>query len=296
MDNIKKIEELLKEIEEMAINFPEFKVDEKYNYDAYVQLFNEKIDVINIEIKKIKQENGISLSHTNLVSRLESAYAKFLIKNTNVHLTNSKKETDLKLENVNKINVEVTDKLNEVIKEVNDFEKVTSNLYNFFGIVVGLLAFIFVNFQLITSATSLSLGKMIIYLGLSNIFLIVGILIIVNFLGFILNKWSKATVVISIISVVFISLLSCFIIKEGYKIYDKIDKPENYQIIKRLEVLENNKNYDTRINDIKSDQEKILEFLEKVKEENNELKNELNKRDLEIEKLKFEIENLKNKK
>lgn len=71
MNKVEEIQKLLEEIEELAANFPDFKVDEKIEYDEYVKSFYDKIDVLSVEIKKMTPDKGISLGHTNLSSRLE---------------------------------------------------------------------------------------------------------------------------------------------------------------------------------------------------------------------------------
>lgn len=185
-------------------------------------------------------------------------------------------------ENVEVIN-NLSDKIEEFEKKSAEIDKIMSNIYGFFGLIVGILTLIFVNFQLITTATSLSLGKMIIYMGLANVGLITGIIVILDVLSILLGKRERLGIIRLITGrkKLIIGLVSLILIL-GIGTYYAIDRPENYQIIKRLEVLEENKNYDTRINDVKSDQDKILEKFDKLQEEN--------------EKLKLEIENLKNKK
>lgn len=211
-------------------------------------------------------------------------------------MTNSKKETELKLENINNINKKVSNKLNEVIKEVNEFEKVTSNLYNFFGIIVGVLGFIFVNFQLITSATSLSLGKMIIYMGLANLGLITGIIVILDALSVLLGKRENLGIIRMMKEQTMKFLISLIvppliILGAGIGIYFLVDRPENRDIIKRIEKLEGDKpsnnvlgvNINGQSNSFEIQLDRIKDNIEKLQDENEE-------KDEKIKMLQNEIE------
>ncbi len=169
--------------------------------------------------------------------------------------------------------------LKSTTKEINDLK---NSLYSFFGLIVGLLAFIFVNFQLITTATSLSLGKMIIYMGLANVGLITGIAIILIILSLLLQtekenkliekiKNNKKIIMGSLIGI------SLSILAVGIGTYFGVDKPENRDIIKRIEKLEGDKS-SNNILGININDDKSLNSEERIKE------------------LQKEIENLKNKK
>jgi len=121
---------------------------------------------------------------------------------------------------------------------------------------------------------------MIIYLGLLNIVLIVGIVIILNFLGFFFNGQkllkTKALVIIGVTAV----LLSSTIIYAGEQIYIKEIKREkdtDNEIIKRQENLL--KNMDAKLN-IMGDK------IDNLLKENAE-------KELKIENLQEEIEVLK---
>lgn len=89
--------------------------------------------------------------------------------------------------------------LNEKIKEVDmsilsskenlkEIDNIKSNLFGFFGIIVGVLAFVFVNFQLFSKASDLKIREMVVFLGVSNISLILGLGFFINTLSTILGQ------------------------------------------------------------------------------------------------------------
>lgn len=120
--------------------------------------------------------------------------------------------------------------LDKVENNMLDLNKLKDNLFNFFGIIIGILAFIFVNFQLITNASSLNLGKMIVFLGISNIVLIAGILIIMNFLSLILKKPSIIGIIFSV-GIILLGLhFSKNIIEQGVSLNKKIVESDTQKI------------------------------------------------------------------
>lgn len=179
-------------------------------------------------------------------------------------------------------------------------DEIMANIYGFFGLIIGLLAFIFVNFQLITTATSLSLGKMIIYMGLANVGLITGITIILIILSLLLQiekenkliekiKNNKKIIIGSLIGI------SLSILAVGVGTYFAVDKPENRDIINRIEKLEGDKpsnnilgvSINGQKNDVESQLDRIKDKIEKLQDENEG-------KDEKIKILNGEIEILKN--
>lgn len=258
---------------------PQFSIEEEeefYNYtktvdDEAVQLLS-YLNAINKEIYgEIIKDNAY---------RIRNKHLDFKISLVNLRLTNNIKIVNKKTDDVviqyNKALLDVQNKINELVKKINEFDKLKSSLFEFSGIIIGLLGFIFVNFQLITTATSLSLGKMIIYLGLDNIALITGIIIILDVLSVILDRKKKIGLIklITTRKKTIFSLVS-LILLVGIGVYHYIDKPENYQVIKRIEILEN---------------------INKIQDENKELREKLNKKEIEMAILLNEINNLKSNK
>ena len=276
-EKIQEIEKVLKEIEGSILNFPNFSPDEIGKYEDYVKDINEKIVLVSQGLEEQKPVKGSSITLERMVNRVEKAQMQLHMKSIDKNMAMSKEELN---NHVNESNAMITRKITEINREVSYFDKITRNLYNFFGIILGLVVFIFINFRLVSSATSLSLGKMIIYLGLSNIVLIFGIVIILNFLGFFFNGQkllkTKALGIIGIVAII----LSSTIIFAGEQIYlkeIKREKDTDNEIIIRQEALL--KNMDSKLN-IMGDK------IDNLLKENAE-------KELKIENLQEEIETLK---
>ena len=276
-EKIQEIEKVLKEIEGSILNFPNFSPDEIGKYEDYVKDINEKIVLVSQGLEEQKPVKGSSITLERMVNRVEKAQMQLHMKSIDKNMAMSKEELN---NHVNESNAMITRKITEINREVSYFDKITRNLYNFFGIILGLVVFIFINFRLVSSATSLSLGKMIIYLGLSNIVLIFGIVIILNFLGFFFNGQkllkTKALGIIGVVAII----LSSTIIFAGEQIYlkeIKREKDTDNEIIIRQEALL--KNMDSKLN-IMGDK------IDNLLKENAE-------KELKIENLQEEIETLK---
>ena len=105
-----------------------------------------------------------------------------------IWLKESQKMTDLQIKELqDAYNIAIEDK-KILFKEIRELK---NNLFNFAGLIVGLLAFIFVNYQFISSAKDLGIGKMIMFMGIANVGLICGILIILGILGDLLGQSKK---------------------------------------------------------------------------------------------------------
>jgi len=276
-EKLQETEMKLKEVENLVNDFPNFPSDDVKKYETYVKDIESRIVTINSSLEELKPQKGSSVILERMINRVDRIHMQLYMKSVDKNLDLSKAELN---SHVNESNAMIVRKISEINREVSYFDKITRNLYNFFGIILGLVVFIFINFRLVSSAASLSLGKMIIYLGLSNIVLIVGIVIILNFLGFFFNGQkllkTKALVIIGVTAV----LLSSTIIYAGEQIYIKEIKREkdtDNEIIKRQENLL--KNMDAKLN-IMADK------IDNLLKENAE-------KELKIENLQEEIEVLK---
>lgn len=276
-EKLQETEIRLKEVGNLVNDFPNFPSDDVKKYETYVKDIESRIVTINTSLEELKPQKGSSVILERMINRVDRIHMQLYMKSVDKNLDLSKAELN---SHVNESNAMIVRKISEINREVSYFDKITRNLYNFFGIILGLVVFIFINFRLVSSAASLSLGKMIIYLGLSNIVLIVGIVIILNFLGFFFNGQkllkTKALVIIGVTAV----LLSSTIIYAGEQIYIKEIKREkdtDNEIIKRQENLL--KNMDAKLN-IMADK------IDNLLKENAE-------KELRIENLQEEIEVLK---
>ncbi len=335
---LQEIEDKIKDFEKKIRLMPPFRVEQENEFYEYVNNINDealqlidslkvadkwihgevikdyayrirnnhldfKISLVDLKIKNNieilnKRTDDLIKKSNDIVDKIQRKLNE-IIAGYNRNEEEVEKITRENIKNTKKVK-EITKKHNEITSKIKEIDGIKNNLFNFFGLIIGLLAFIFVNFQLITTATSLSLGKMIIYMGLSNVVLILGIVIILDVLSVILDKREKLGLIkliatnkktiFSLVSTVFLILII------GGVVHYFFDKPESYQIIKRIEMLESDNNYDTRIDDLKSNQDKILEVINKVQDENKELRQELNKKEVEMTILLNEINNLKDKK
>ena len=303
---LNEIDSKIKDWEKKIRLMPSFPVEEEDKFIKYTnEIDEEAIQLFNDLNEVDKQINGHFIK--DYAYRIKNGELDFKIKQIDNKQKCNSQKVDKKLQDAivsyNNIVDKIQGKLKEIITEhnkneikINEINEIKNNLFNFFGLIVGLLAFIFVNFQLITTATSLSLGKMIIYMGLSNVGLITGIIIILDVLSIILDKKEKLGLIELVIgkSKIVFALVPLILIVGGV-VYYFFDRPENYQVLKRIEILESNNNSDTRIDDLKSNQDKILEDIDKIQDENKELREKLNKKEAEMTILINEIKNLKSK-
>lgn len=276
-EKLQETEIKLKEVENLVNDFPNFPSEDVKKYETYVKDIESRVVTINNSLEELKPQKGSSIILERMINRVDRIHMQLYMKSVDKNLDLSKAELN---SHVNESNAMIVRKISEINREVSYFDKITRNLYNFFGIILGLVVFIFINFRLVSSAASLSLGKMIIYLGLSNIVLIVGIVIILNFLGFFFNGQkllkTKALGIIGVMAV----LLSSTIIYAGEQIYIKEIKREkdtDNEIVKRQENLL--KNMDAKLN-------VMADKIDNLLKENVE-------KELKIENLQEEIEVLK---
>lgn len=80
------------------------------------------------------------------------------------------------------------DNLNLANKTLNDIQEIKNNLFGFFGIIVGIIAFILVNFQLFSKATELEINKMVLFLSIANLSLIFGLTFILHVMSALLGQ------------------------------------------------------------------------------------------------------------
>lgn len=273
-EKVQEIEIRIREVENLISEFPIFKFDEEKKFEDYKNNISEKLSAIQNDLNQEKPVKGSSIVLERMVNRLDRAHMQLYLKNIDNNLVMSKLEMNTLVSDTNAM---ITTKIGEINKEVSYFDKIARNVYNLFGITVGLLAFIFVNFRLVSSASSLSLGKMVIYLGLSNIVLIVGIMVILNFLAFFFNGQKLIKSKMLVIIGVFAVFLSSTIIFAGERIYlkeVKAEKDTENEVVDRQEKLL--KNMDAKLSSmnekidmlIKENIEKELKIEELQKEVN----------------------------
>lgn len=256
-----KFDEIKNAIKDLKIKiekFPIYKGNNIRRIDSYRENLLKEYNEINEEITGMTNDEIKNLENIDYITQVMSL--KFCeLEIEKKWLEESQWRTDRQVE-------KLQDRYNEI-------DNLKNNLFNFFGLIVGLLAFIFVNYQFISSAKDLGIGKMLMFLGIANIGLILGIFLILGILGDLLGQPEKLKNSLKVMRSGWLFLGIIAIIVIGFSL-DLFDRSENY------------KNIDVKINEVQ----------ERVERHNADLYNELNKRDIEIGRLQNEIDSLKNKK
>ncbi len=106
--------------------------------------------------------------------------------------------------------------LEKAENSLNEVKEIKNSLHGFFGIIVGILSFVFTNVNLLQLANHMTLDKIIVVIGLVNLFLGLGLVILMSLLSEMLglnNKninWTKYCVIwlLATISVIILGFLS----------------------------------------------------------------------------------------
>lgn len=140
-------------------------------------------DLYNFSVKNKEYQNKIFFN--NMITTLETRkiYIKTLIK---IQINDLQVKNDL--ESLNHEILETKNTLTIANKTLIDIQEIKNNLFGFFGIIVGIIAFILVNFQLFSKATELEINKMVLFLSIANLSLIFGLTFILHVMSALLGQ------------------------------------------------------------------------------------------------------------
>lgn len=261
------------ELEEIIGNFPKFKTDEFEKFGEFSDTIEKKVNDLSNDLLKYAER----CEDLNVVEKLKNNFS-FIVVEFNV------KKMEEVYRNITAIIAQKMDEDEQIhasiSNDLKEIQNIKNNLFSFFGLIVGLLAFIFVNYQFISSAKDLGMGKMLMFMGIANVGLILGIFLILGILGDLLGQPEKLKNSLKIMKSgwLFLGIISIIVLGFSIDLFDRSEK--NLTIDKQIQEVQETQ---------KRQYEELYNQLNKKDIENGKLKNE-------IDSLKNEIENLKNKK
>ena len=244
----------------------------------------------------ISDYNIFSMQNSVMESKLNQRYFALIYNLNDKELTeNIDKNNELFANEIDKLDnklLELTNvndeyqknikfQLEDLKKEQNNFreqmkevENLKNNLFNFFGLIVGLLAFIFVNYQFISSAKDLGMGKMLMFMGIANVGIILGIIIILGFLAHILDKEDQIKKMVNALKSISFFVAILLILVGGYVIYQREDKPkEQAEKIKMENINDKFVGLEQKINNLLDENTTKTEKIKELQSEIDTLKN-----------------------
>lgn len=309
-DQIGMMDEEIKKIEYLLENSSSESIYEKIPADELFSNLKPRLESIQerylglFENALYQEPQGYKKKHNDKINERKSMEIGFRIQNCFNKLNDLLIETQIneaievienKISGLNKTNEEVTEQLKKLSSEANEtkktfdvlepiavnfekksaeIDKIMSNIYGFFGLVVGLLAFIFVNYQFISSAKDLGIGKMVMFIGIANVGLILGIIIILGFLAHILDKENQIKKMTNALKSGSFIVAIILILVGGYAIYQREDKPkEQAEKIKMENISDKFVGLEQKINNLLDENTSKTEEIKELQKEIEVLKN-----------------------
>lgn len=174
IENIKEfLEELEKEIDkfETLIEINDF--EECRNLD----------DAIGNKISRVKTE--VLLNKIEFEKQDAKNFIQLMNKNEKHHDHYRANEAENRK---NKLEREMTEKMGEIKKELEEISELKNSFINIFGIFAGILGFIFINFNVFNNIGKLPLTHILVVVTLLNISFIGGIIVLVVLLKSLIVK------------------------------------------------------------------------------------------------------------
>lgn len=176
-DKIENIKEFLEELEKEIDKFET--LIEINDFEGCRNLD----DAIGNKISRVKTE--VLLNEIGFEKQDAKNFIQLMNKNEKHHDHYRANEAENRK---NKLEKEMTEKMGEIKKELEEISQLKNSFINVFGIFVGILGYIFINFNVFNNIGKLSLTHILVVVTLLNISFIGGIIVLVVLLKSLIVK------------------------------------------------------------------------------------------------------------